>query len=47
MYGDVKVKNRVPSKQLKEKLGIDDRHNLGTTEKQVAMVWASAAKKRQ
>jgi len=39
----VKVKDRVPSKEMREKLGIDD--NLGTTAKRVAMVWAYVAKK--
>jgi len=39
---NVKVKDRIPtpSKQLRQRLGID------TTEKQVAMVWACAAKRR-
>jgi len=39
---DIKVKDRVPSKELRETL--DD--NLGTTAKQVALVWA-VAKRRQ
>ena len=34
---DVKVKDRVPSKKLRERLERDN--NLGTTVKQVAMVW--------
>jgi len=38
---NVKVKDRVPSKELRERLGIDD-----TTAKQVVMVWACAAKRR-
>jgi len=33
----VKVKDRVPSKEFKERLGIGD-YNLGTTAKQAAMV---------
>jgi len=37
-----KLKDRVPSKGLREELGLD-----GTTAKQVAMVWACAAKRRQ
>jgi len=36
---DVKVKDRVPSKELRER--------LGTTAKQVAVVWACVAKGRQ
>jgi len=39
----VKLQDRVPSKGLRERLGLDD--NLGTTEKQVAKVWVCAAKK--
>jgi len=39
------VKLRVPSKGLRERLGLDD--NLGTTAKQVAMVWACDVKRRQ
>jgi len=39
---NVKVKDRVPSKELRERLGID----IDTTAKQVAMVWACAAKRR-
>jgi len=42
---DIKVKDRFPSKELRERLGIDD--NLGTTAKQVAMVWACVVKRRQ
>jgi len=41
----VKLQDRVPSKRLRERLGLDD--SLGTTAKQVAMVWACAAKRRQ
>ena len=39
---NVKVKDRVPSKELRERLGIDD-----TTAKEDAMVWACVAKRRQ
>ena len=38
MY-NVKVKDRVPSKELRERLG----NNLCTTAKQAAMVWAPIA----
>ena len=41
----IKLRDRVPSKGLKERLGLDD--NLGTTAKQVATVWSCAAKRRQ
>jgi len=41
----IKLQDRVPSKRLRERLVLDD--NLGTTAKQVAMVWACAAQKRQ
>jgi len=41
----VKLQNRVPSKGLRETR--IRWHNLGTTAKQVAMVWACAAKRRQ
>jgi len=42
---DVKVKDRVPSKELK--IGTrNGSYNLGTTTKQVAMVWACVAKRR-
>jgi len=40
MYG-VKLKDRQPSKELRERLGIDDIA-LG---KQAALVWACAAKR--
>jgi len=43
---NVKVKDRVPSKELRERLGID-YIILITTAKQVAMVWACVAKRRQ
>jgi len=33
-------KDRVPSKELRE------RHNLGTTAKQVALIWPCVAKKK-
>ena len=42
---NVKVKDRVPSKVLRERLGIGDII-IDTTAKQVAMVWACAAKRR-
>jgi len=46
MY-NVKVKDRVPSKQLRERLGIDDTILIvDTTAKQVVMVWACVAKRR-
>jgi len=41
---NVKVKDRVPSKELRERLGID--YNIDTTAKQVAMVWACVVKRR-
>jgi len=34
----MKLQDRIPSKGLRERPGLDD--NLGTTGKQVAMVWA-------
>jgi len=43
---NVKVKVRVPSKELREILGIDEWYNTDTTAKQVAMVWACVAKRR-
>ena len=42
--GDMNVKDKALSKELKERLGIDD--NLGTTAKQTVMVWACLAKSR-
>jgi len=36
--------DRVPDKELRERPGIE--YNLGTTAKQVAMVWACVAKRR-
>jgi len=42
--GDIKVKDTALSKELRERLGIDD--NLGTTAKQTVMVWACLAKRR-
>jgi len=42
---NVKVKDRVLSKKLRERLGIDD--NIDTAALQVAMVWACVAKRRQ
>ena len=41
----VKVKDRVPCKELRERLGLDD--SLGTMAKQVALVWACVAKRSQ
>jgi len=41
---NVKVKDKVPSKELTEILGIDD--NLRTRGKQIAMVWACVVKRR-
>ena len=42
----VKVQDdRVPCKGLRERLGLDD--NLGTTAKEVVMIWACTAKRRQ
>jgi len=41
----IKLQDRVQSKGLRERLGLDD--NLGITAKQVAMVWACAVKRRQ
>jgi len=44
---NVKVKDRVPSKELRERLGIDDIILIiDTKAKQVAMVWARVAKRR-
>jgi len=42
---NVKVKDRIPSKELRERLGIDDII-LIMQQKHVAMVWACAAKRR-
>jgi len=41
----VKVKDRVASKEFRERLVLDDK--LGTSAKQVVKVWACAVKKRQ
>jgi len=41
---DVKIKDRVPSKELRETK--NRRHNLGTTTKQVVTVWVPVAKRR-
>jgi len=41
---NVKVKDRVPSKELRERLGISDII-LILQQKQVAMVWACVAKR--
>jgi len=40
----IKLKDRFPSKELRERLGIDD--SIGITAEQAALVWACAAKKR-
>jgi len=37
----IKVKDRFRSKELRERLELDD--NLGTTAKQVVLVWACVA----
>jgi len=40
----VKLQDRIPSKGLRERLGLDDIISvLQSTEKQVVMVWASVA----
>jgi len=39
---DIKLKDRLPSRELRARLGIDD--NIGTTVKQAALVWACAVK---
>jgi len=41
----VKVKERVPSKELSKRVGIGDIY-IDTTAKQVAMVWACVVKRR-
>jgi len=41
---NVKVKDRVPSKELRERLGINDI--ILILQQQVAMVWACAVKRR-
>jgi len=38
----VKLRDRIPSKGLRERLGLGD--NLGTAAKQAVMVWACVAK---
>jgi len=42
---DDKVKDRVPSKELRDRIWLDD--HLSTTAKQVATVWTCVAKRRQ
>jgi len=42
----VKLQDRVPCKELRGRLGLDDIVSFGTTAKQVAMVWAHVAKRR-
>jgi len=46
---DVKVKDRVPSKELGDRLGIDNisRYYSSTTAKQIAMLWASIVKRSE
>ena len=41
----IKLKDRFPSKELRERLGIDDIA-FGITTEQAALVWAYAAKRR-
>jgi len=41
----VKLQDRVPSKELRGRLGLDDTNRV-TTAKQVAMVWACVVKRR-
>jgi len=43
----VKLQDRVPSKGLRKRLRLESEFNFGNTAKQVAMVWACAAKRRQ
>jgi len=44
----VKLQDKVPSKELRGRLGLDDINSIvDTTAKQVAMVWAHVAKRRQ
>jgi len=40
----IKLKDRFPSKKLRERLGIDD--SIGITAEQAAFVWACVAKRR-
>ena len=40
----VKLKDRLPSKELRERLGIDD--SIGIAAEQAALVWACSAKRR-
>ena len=40
----VKLKDRLPSKELRERLGIDG-HSTGIAAEQAALVWACAAKR--
>ena len=41
----VKLKDRLPSKELRERLGIDDIAIIGIAAKQTALVWACAVKR--
>ena len=40
----IKLKDRFPSKELRERIHIDD--SIGITAEQAVMVWACAAKRR-
>ena len=40
----IKLKERLPSKELRERLGIDD--SIGIATEQAALVWECAAKRR-
>ena len=40
----VKLKDRLPSKELRERLGIDG--SIGIAAEQAVLVWACAAKRR-
>jgi len=42
---DVKVKDELPSKELRERLGIDDTISV-LQQNEAAMVWACVAKRR-
>ena len=42
----IKLKDRVPSKELRERLGIDDIALVLRTAEQAALAWACAAKRR-
>jgi len=40
----IKLKDRFPSRELRERLGVDD--SVGITAEQAALVWVFAAKRR-